>query len=225
MKCLYLDESGDCSFATSSMYKHFLITILSLDPEDRGLLKAKLKRVFADFIRHGWNQAREIKACDLYRDRKFGGDAVRKVIDNLAQIVSLQISYIVVNKNQILNDSFRNADYGIAYNFFAGVLVSELVYDDGLRDIDLVYDIRNKETHNKKHFSEYLKTIVFGKAVTDETDVSLLIRGMNSHESYGLLANDFFCWSVFREFEHGDNSFSARFAHKFLRRRQWYTKK
>lgn len=61
MKNLFLDESGECSFAQSSSCKHFLITIISVDPSYNKKIKNRLKRKFAEFIGRGWDKAKEIK--------------------------------------------------------------------------------------------------------------------------------------------------------------------
>jgi len=81
---------------------------------------------------------------------------------------------------------------------------------------------KNKETHENKHFREYLETKVAGTALERGIDVNLTIQGLNSKESYGLLAVDYFSWSIFRKFEYNDNRFFELFKHKLKRRREWY---
>ena len=77
---LFLDESGECSFSQNSKYKHFLITIISIDDSESATLKDKLKRQFAYFIRNGWDKTKEIKASELYKDIRFGASAVFRVL-------------------------------------------------------------------------------------------------------------------------------------------------
>jgi len=138
------------------------------------------------------------------------------------QLKSIKISYLVVNKNNIKHQSFRNAPYGIGYNYFTGVLLSELVFDDNICDFQLTYDEKSKETHPNKRFVEYLQTKIYGSALECDTNVSFTLRRGKSHETYGLKAVDFICWSIFRRFEYGDARFFNVFSHKVLRKREWY---
>ena len=222
MKHLFLDESGECSFTEASGYRHFLITILSVDASEVNKIKNRLRRKTASFIKRGWDRSKEIKAYNLYRYKKFGEEAILDVISSLIKIDSLEISYIVINKEKIENLSFRNASYGVSYNYFTGVLLSELIFDDGFYNVHLIFDKRNKETHQNKHFTEYLETNIFGKALEKEIDVEFRLEGLDSKNIYGLKAVDFFSWSVFRKFEYSDNRFFDLISKKFKRRREWY---
>lgn len=222
MKILFLDESGECSFVSSTRYKHFLITMLSIDNSEKNKIKNHLKRKIAKFIKRGWDKSKEIKACDMYKYKKFGEQAVLEVISSLIKISSLEVSYIIINKEKIENQSFRNASYGISYNFFTGVLLSELIFNDGFYDTYLIFDKRNKESHKNKPFKEYLETKIFGKALEEEINIQFRLEGLDSKDTYGLKAVDFFSWSIFRKFEYSDSQFFDIFSNKIKRKREWY---
>lgn len=219
---LFLDESGECSFSSKSAYRHFLITILSVDPSAMNIMKNNLKRKFVGLIKKGWDKTQEAKAYEVFKNRKFGAKAISEVLDSLSRIDTLEISYVIVNKDKITNKAFRSAPYGTAYNYFTGVLLSELIFEDRFHDVHLIYDVKNKEAHENKHFREYLETKVAGTALERGIDVNLTIQGLNSKESYGLLAVDYFSWSIFRKFEYNDSRFFELFKHKLKRRREWY---
>jgi hypothetical protein len=148
-----------------------------------------------------------------------------KVLVTLARIPSLEVSYIVINKHAINSQSFKNAPYGIADNYFAGVLLSEIIFQDGFHNTQVIYDIRNKETHQKRHFREHLETNVLGAALEKGVEVEFSIDGRESSHCYGLGAADFFSWSIFRRFEYDDPQFFYLIAHRLRRRRQWYIEK
>ncbi len=224
MKNLFLDESGECSFAKSSRYKHFLITIISVEPSYNKKIKNCLRRKFAGFIRKGWDKTKEIKASSLYGNKTFGAESIKEVIQSLVKISSLEISYLAVNKDKITNESFRNAEYGIAYNYFTGVILSELIFKDGFHNVNLIYDIRNKETHYKKHFKEHLETKILGKALEREVSIEIKIDGLTSDKCYGLSAVDFFSWAIFRKFERNDDKFYNLLVGNIKRKREWYIK-
>ena len=147
---------------------------------------------------------------------------MKQVVSSLVSIPSLEVSYLIVNKRRIQNQSFKNAAYGIGYNYFSGVLLSELVFQDSFHNVNIIYDPRNKETHQKKHFREYLETRILGNALENEVDISLSITSEDSSKCYGLLAVDYFSWSIFRKFEYGDDSYFSLIQDKLKRRREWY---
>ena len=89
-------------------------------------------------------------------------------------------------------------------------------------NVNIIYDPRNKETHQKKHFREYLETRILGNALENEVDISLSITSEDSSKCYGLLAVDYFSWSIFRKFEYGDDSYFSLIQDKLKRRREWY---
>ena len=144
------------------------------------------------------------------------------MIDQLADVAPLQISYLVVNKDRITSQSLREAEYGIRYNYFTGVLLSEMVFEDSLSSIFLTYDLRNKETHEKRRFKEYLATKLLEGSIEREVEIEFDAEGLESHQSYGLMAVDFFSWALYRKFEYGDRRFASRFSGKILRRCEWY---
>lgn len=221
-KRLYLDESGDLSFSARSICTHFVISILSVDPAHMNTVTKRLKRQYAKFRRKGWPKGQEFKAASLFNRKGFETQAIRNLLKQLTPIPSLEISYIVVNKSKLTNQSFRSASYGAAYNYFTGVLLSELMFLDGLSNVHLIVDQRNKETHKRKHFQEYLQTTICGKALEKKVDVTLDIQEMESHKCHGLLAVDYFSWAIFRKFEHGDTRFFNMFKANLKRRREWY---
>jgi hypothetical protein len=222
---LFQDESGDCSFSANSLCRNFLITVLSISPSDAEKLKRLLKRRIAFFISKGWPKDKEPKAFALNKDIRFGQAAICNILKTLVTIPTLGINYIVVNKAEITNQSFISAPYGTAYNYFTGILLSEMIFQDNMRDVHLICNTRNKETHTKRHFQEYLKTKIYGMALENNVNVNIVIKGEYSHKCYGLLAADYFSWAIFRKFERDDDSFFKLFENKLSRRREWYIKK
>ncbi len=134
---LFLDESGDCKCGTRGASKHFCLTIISIPTEDSKAIKARFKAKAKQFIRNGWDKGKEIKAHNVYIAPGFGAPAVLEMIDQLADVAPLQISYLVVNKDRITSQSLREAEYGIRYNYFTGVLLSEMVFERARRLVEM----------------------------------------------------------------------------------------
>ena len=219
---LFQDESGESAFSADSIFRHFLVTILSIPASDAPKLKSILKHKIGLLIKKGWPRDKEPKAYEVNKDIRFGRATICDILKTLAEIPTLRINYIVVDKTKITNQSFISAPYGIVYNYFTGVLLSEMVFEDNLNNIHLTYDIRNKETHNKRRFTEYLQTKIYGMALEKRIHVDMFITGDCSHKCYGLLAVDYFCWAIFRKFERADDSFVELFKNKVGRRQEWY---
>lgn len=222
MDYLFLDESGDCSFSPHSIYKHFVITIISVDKYDMKKIKNHLKRVFADFYNQGWQKTDEVKASDLFRHRDYGSLAVRRVIESLTNIKSLKINYFVIKKDGMTSETFKKAPYGIAYNYFTGQLLTTLVFKHSLTGINLTFDKRNKETHQNKPFQEYVTTHIMGKAFENNKEINLALRGGDSSECYGLVAADFLSWAIFRHYEFKDSQFFNLLEGNMDVKKTWY---
>lgn len=221
---LYLDESGEDSFSTQSIYKHLLITIVRTNEQESHKIKNHLKRIFTkELYDKRWDKSEEIKASTIYNDRNFGGNTLKIIFKDLMTINSLEINYIIVKKDGIVSESLKKAPYGIVYNYFTGQLISKLIFEDKLYNVNLIFDKRNKETHENKPFKEYLKTLILGKAFENNINVTFLLDPKDSNESVSLKAADFFSWGIFRKFEYADDSFFKLFEGKINKRIEWYT--
>ena len=64
----------------------------------------------------------------------------------------------------------------LTYNYFTGVLLSELVFKDQISSFMMMYDERNKETHPNKRFEEYLQTKLYGTAFESDTNIAFTLR-------------------------------------------------
>lgn len=223
MENLFLDESGETCFKETSDYKHFLITIVYVNNSDGNKIKSYLKRCFVEnFYNKGWNKNEELKAVSVYKNEKYGSDGIIKVIESLVKINSLQINYIIVNKTNIKSQNLKDASYGIAYNYFTGHLLEDLIFNGKLHKVNLIYDKRNKETHKNMPFQEYLKTHILRLSVEKDLDITLLFDGKDSRDCFGLKAADFLSWSIYRRFELKDDRFFKLIANKIGKKHEWY---
>ncbi len=219
---MFLDESGECSFSAKTEFEYFLITILLIEETELKRLKNISKRTAAKFIARGWNKDREIKAVNLYKNKKFGEASVVNYLDAVSKLESLRINYLAVNKGNISNESFKKTPYGIGYNYFTGQLLSELIFNYDMYDIHLTYDERNKESHPNQSFQQFLQTKIYGIAFEKGIEVNMGLTGANSRMVYGLMAVDFFCWSIYRKITTGDDTFINKFAKKLLHVNELY---
>lgn len=235
MPCqIFVDESGDISFSPISDSKYFVITCLVLDEEQRKSVKNTVRNRHADLYRIGWPKGVEIKASVLHsinlpQNRELAskltqtidGDAyIEKVLLSLKNACTPTVHCIAVNKKQITSQSLRRAEYGIAYNYFAKELLLPIVLDK--RNCEIIIDQRNKETHPKKHFDEYIRSTIIGEAFSRGIEVQFTIAHLESHRAYGLQAVDYFCWAVNRYIAKGQRRFFEVFRENVGIFKKWY---
>lgn len=235
---IYCDESGESSFSEKSFFKYFLLTSLTIRKDQRQKIIRTLKRKYAHLYKLGWPKNIEIKASTLnaldnprelssnknipesVKKQINGKEYIKEILSSLSRCCEFEIDYFIVNKDGIRSPYFREASYGIAYNFFAGKLLPRIIIEK--ESTFLIMDQRNKETHNKKNFDDYIKSQVLGAILKTEKNIDLKIDHSSSNEVYGLQAVDYFCWAINRKFTKKDNSFKNIFWDKINRSEHWY---
>lgn len=229
---LYCDESGEASFSKKSDYEYFSICVLTIDENKKNKLKNTIKRKTAKLYNLGWPKEIEIKASILHslrmnkeiprtvRNVIKGDDFIKEVLRSLKNACSPRIDYIIVRKDGLRDSSFRNAPYGIAYNFFAGKILIPIILN--YRDCFLTIDKRNKEMHAQRHFNGYIETKARSDAFEKEIRIDLQIEHGESCINYGLQAVDFFSWSIYRKAAKKDFSFFRIYDDLVQIKEEWY---
>jgi len=224
---LYMDESGELGNHSNSS-KYFLICILRADSEKA--LRKRLKKEKAALISAGWPKEIEIKGTSIWssphdpRIPRIIGERRVEIIHGVIQSIlsgPVEVFYAVVNKARI-HERLLRADYGIAFNYFSGQLLCKSHKYFENRNIDLVVDQRNKETHHKMKFDGYIET----RMLTDcSHDHQFTIEHKESHDVAGLQAVDFLSWGLFRWYEHDDRQFLDTITRSVRFRDNWYSTK
>jgi len=232
MYLTFMDESGDISFSNQSQSKYFSITCLTIDEAIKNKLKNTIKKKRAKLYKLGWPKKTEIKANILHglnRNRRLrkklnvsieGDEFIKEILTSVKNSCHPRIDCITINKDKIKDESFRNAEYGIAYNYFAGKLLCPLIME--LQNCELTVDRRSKETHPKKHFNDYLKTQVIGEAFERSIKTTLNIHHLESHKNLGLQVVDFFSWGLYRHIAYRDSQFYDIFKELICGFQRWY---
>jgi len=231
---IYCDESGETSFSKDSKHQHFSICALTVEESQRNKIKNTIRRKHAKLYRKGWPKDIEIKASLLHGlnfNKKIplklkksitGDQFIKETLKSLKNSCSPRIDFFAVNKDEIVDEEFKHASYGIAYNYFAGKLLIPLIVN--CRDSYITLDERSKETHSQMHFNGYLETQVRGYAIENNLNIRLEIEHANSRNNYGLQAVDYFSWSIYRKIEHNDESFFNIFKNLIKTKERWYCK-
>lgn len=180
----------------------------------------------------GWPKDTEIKANIMHslkwnkkipikiRKAMNGDEFIKEFLLSLKRSCRPRIDYIVVNKDGLRDESFRNAPYGIAYNFFAGKILVPIILE--FKDCYLTVDKRNKEIHTQRHFDGYIETKARGSALEKGISIKLTIDHAESQTNYGLQAVDFLSWSIYRKIENNDSRFFKIFEDLIKIKEEWY---
>jgi len=228
----YCDESGEISFSKKSDYDYFLITAMTIKTEDEIKLIRTLKRKYSKLYNIGWPKDKEIKSTALHnlkwennvpqniKDNLDGDKFIEEIIQSLKLSCPFTVAFFIVKKSGIINPYFRHAPYGIAYNFFAGKLIPQIILKN--ESCLLIMDQRNKETHGKQCFDEYISTTLLNKIINEKTIIDFEIKHSESHSVLGLQAVDFLCWSIYRSILKKETRFLDLFIDTISEGIRWY---
>jgi len=209
---IYIDESGELGVGERSS-SYFLITALCT--QNPKALKKRLWKKKAELYGLGWPKEVEIKGTTLWgsvHNPRIPEPISKRRIDHLAELIRsvvagpIQVHYSIAKKDRLTAHLLR-AEYGIAYNYLSGTLLTRAYAAKkfGGLPLSVIVDQRSKETHSKMKFDGYVAT----KLVTEnEHDQPLEIRHLESNDEFGLQAVDFLSWGLFRWFEHRDRQFA-----------------
>ena len=206
----------------------FLITVLKADSEKA--LHKRLSKQKAILIGAGWPKEVEIKGTSVWGSahnplipQKFSDRRI-EIINNIISAINVgdvEIYYSVARKSKIKPHIMR-AEYGIAYNYFAGQLLTKSHANFNSNDVTLIVDQRSKETHTKMKFDGYIETRLLTES---DHQYGLDIRHEESHDISGLQAVDFLSWGLFRHYEHNDPQFKGIIDQRVKVRDNWYSGK
>lgn len=233
MRCfIYCDESGDSSFSEKSRHNIFSICALTVEENKKNKIKNTMSRKKAKLYKAGWPKNIEIKASVLHnlklqknlpeniKKTISGDDFIIEILTSLKNACLPRIDYIAVKKDKMTDNSFRNAPYGIVYNFYAGKILVPLVC--ACESCFLTVDKRNKEVHTLRHFDGYIETRIREEAFNKGIKVDFQIEHGESHVISGLQAVDFFSWAVYRKIAYNDTRFFTIFKDKVKIKEEWY---
>lgn len=232
MNLIFMDESGDISFSPDSNSKYFTITCLTIDEAIKNKIKNTMRHKKHKLYKLGWPRNVEVKATNLHgmkhdwripqkvKDVINGDGYIVKIIESIKYSCQPRIDYITINKDRIQKVSLRQAEYGIAYNFFSWELLRPIVIH--LKNCKLIVDPKNKERHSKRHFEGYIGTEALKLKMGSRIAISFDIEQPDSHMSLGLQAVDFFSWSINRHITGKGSQFYDIFRDLIVIGKRWY---
>jgi len=198
MAYIFLDESGDLGFdfTKKKTSKFFVITFLFA--KDKRVVERMVKKVFKGFSKlevknhHGVLHAYK----EAPRTRQKLLNMVRK--NNTSNVI-----VIYLNKRKVY--SKLQDEKQILYNYVTNILLDRVCTKKLIpidEKISLVASRRETNKFLNQNFTAYLKTKVRNN---HKLDIDIEIKSPTQEKSLQVV--DMLSWSVFRKYEHGDESY------------------
>ncbi|MEK7160234.1 MAG: DUF3800 domain-containing protein [Patescibacteria group bacterium] len=195
MKYLFLDESGDLGFNPKKKNsKYFVITILFAS--DKKPLENIVKKIHKNLRKNvkklSGGVLHAVKEKPITRKR-----LLRLLVDKEVAIMT-----IFLNKSKVY--THLQDEKHVLYNYVTNILLDRIMTKHLDKDKEIILIAAKRETNKflNAGFKDYLENQLKNK---HKALITIEIK-MPSEEK-ALQAVDFASWSIFRKYEHGDDSY------------------
>jgi len=197
MSYIFLDESGNLgfNFEKKKTSKFFVIALLFV--KNKNPIEKIIRKVFRGFtkteLRHHPNTLHCYKEQPKTRQKLLG----------LLNVQNISAIAIYLNKKKVYT-KLQNEKH-VLYNYVTNILLDRLYTKKLIPVNNPIYLIASRRETNKflnDNFKTYLNSQVQSK---HKLKMSIEIR--SPHQEKCLQAVDFICWSIFRKYEYGDESY------------------
>jgi len=200
MAFIYLDESGNLGFdfTKKKTTKFFVITFLFVkNDKDKKQIRKIVKKIFKGFTK------REIKYHDgilhAFKEKP------QTRINLLKHLSGQEISIIAIYLNKSKVYTRLQDEKQVLYNYVANILLDRVFTKKlvPLKDrINLIASRRETNKFLNNNFCNYLQNQVRNK---HKLDIEIQIK--TPFEEKCLQVVDCACWSIFKKYEFGDESY------------------
>ena len=197
MNYIFIDESGDLGFKTSSSHYFILVTILVSNPKK---LDNLVKNTYRKYKRRIY-KSNELKATKTPNDINMDIIVKLNKIDN-------KVFAIVFEKSNIYKLDFQN-DINILYD----ILASKLANLIEINDKTVIIVDKNKNQIQIKNFNE-----VFKKNLNNLKNHPISFIHANSINYKGLQIADLLSWSIYQKYENKNDAFEKLIENKSVKK-------
>ena len=201
---IYLDESGTLGFdfKKKGNSKYFTISYIAFKN------KNQISRAIRS-TRKKFNIKSKLKANST-------NDEIRKDLLNRLMKKEFSISTIIIDKTKVYSlYMIKNKEK--FYNYMCGLLIDTInLLPNTPAVVNMVMDKRKNGRLLKMDINNYLKM-----RINRNSSIKLEIEHKHIDTDLVLTAVDFISWSVFRNFEHGDNTYYKIIERKILQLNKW----
>jgi len=191
-----MDESGclGFDFTKPATSQHFVITFLFVEHERKRSLEKIIRSVFS-----AMDKNKKKRHCGVLHANKEHPETRMKVLNQL-RAKPVHVMVIRLNKKKVY--THLQDEKAVLYNYVTNILLDRLISKRILPEGPIKFIASRRETNKflNDNFKKYLHQQVSGKL-----DIEILIH-TPAHEKC-LQVVDFISWSVFRHYEHRDDTY------------------
>lgn len=194
MPLIFLDESGDMGFdfSKSKTSKYFVITCLAVTS------KRPIEKIIRNIMKN-FTAAERKRHCGTLHAYQETDRTRRKLLNDLAS-KDVSVLSIYLNKGKVY--AHLKAQKHVLYNYVTNILLDR-IYNKALfpneGDVTIVAARRETNKLLNENFKNYLQRKVSSEHIQVEIKTGT--------EEKCLQAVDFVCWAIFRNREHGDDTY------------------
>lgn len=208
MKLIFLDESGELGFKSSSS-KYFIITLLSCDEGEIYSLRRIMKKVRAKIIKKKLKRYPEIKGNN-------STDKIREEVLRRFVQTNSEIFVIILEKSKVYE--YLKDKKNKLYNYISNLILNECSLDND--KVCLIVDRSKANRSLREDFDNYIR-----KNLTQKNQsCKLIIKHENSQKEGCLQVLDFVSWSIFRNYEYKDSYFMNIIKDKIVIKKEVFEK-
>lgn len=197
-QCIFLDESGDLGFNPKKKNsKYFIITTLFVS--DKSPIEKIVKNIHSNLRKKVKRLSGGILHC--YKEKPI---TRKRLLKSLATKNCL-IMAIYLDKSKVY--THLQDEKHVLYNYVVNILLDRIM-NKKLLNINIKLPIllvaAKRETNKflNENFKNYLK-----RQLGNRHKLLIEIEIKSPHEEKSLQAVDFVSWSIFRKYEHSDDSY------------------
>lgn len=198
MAYIFLDESGDLgfNFKKKKTSKYFVVTLLFAG-DKRGLEKM-VKKIFGGFSKLEIKNHRGV--LHAYKETP---KTRQRLLNLFHEHRNSNVLVIYLNKSKVYTK--LQDEKHILYNYVTNILLDRVCTKKLIPTNEKIFLIASKRETNKflnQNFSNYLSSQIKGN---HQLDIEIEIKSPNQERALQVV--DVLSWSVFRKYEHGDESY------------------
>jgi len=190
-KYVYIDESGDLGTKQGSSKFLILSALVVNNPKD-------LDRIIKNMRRNKFKK--ELKKASEIKANKSSKKVILYMLQKLNSILDAKIYYIVLEKSKLYSNYLKEDKHKL-YNFVAGKLAQNLIFDNTILEIKI--DKSKGNLFLQEDFNNYFEQKLKEKC----KNINCKIEHSYSHSWSGLQFADILAWSCFQKFEYNNEEY------------------
>lgn len=180
--------------------RYFVICALVLDDFQGKKFAGMVKFIIKE--KSGSKNMRELHASQMsFNDKEY----FFKYLKNL----DFEIFYLVINKNNIHPELFRQKD--ICFNYMVRLMLRPLLKKADILNLYVTIDERNVKTTSQKSLEDYLRIELLDYSLYDK---QIFVRYEDSRKHKNLQAVDIFANSIYAKYNRDKDYFYSLFVEK-----------